>query len=887
MLRSAALSFAFVFYISGAGAAEPQLKVFGQVRVEGLSSITEQELLYLLDIRAGGLFEPGSVREGIKRAFRKGIFESISVEHEDGGVLVRVRERDRVVDIKVRGNKRVYKRIIRRHLIIKKRGLMRYDLLEKAEKGLAGALADRGFPDARVRLTVLDTDEPYGKTLLVQVEEGEPLLIRKIKVFGWLQREVTGRMRLGEGSEYDQFRLKDDLERLEAYYRKLGYLAPTVGPYTFGSGTLYLSVHPGTRLDVRFEGNSNVTSRALMAELPFYEVGEVTDDLVVEAVANLGSLYRERGYGSVQIAPVMSAEDEAVSLVFYFYEGAATRVGDVSIKGTSLPEKNLKSIMSLKKGEPFSPDALEADMESLENFYHALGYLDARVREPAVELKGDVAGITVSVTEGRRYEIAVIKFEGLRSLTEKALLDAMGIKAGSPYNEVDLFDARYAVLGMYAQEGFTETKAVVRREFNENMVTVVFDVTEGARTFFGKTVVSGNHTTRLKVIEREFLHREGMPFRYKLLTRGRQKLYRLGIFDDIDIETLPARNGTVDVSVRVKEGKPGAVELGIGYGEYEEYRGFVDLSYGNLFGLNRSVSLRLELSSLESRYILKYYEPWFMDRPIRFNAFVMREKREEKNIDTGETNYRILRYSASVGVERPIGDRLKAELTYEFSLVETTDVMPDVILSKEDTGTLAISGIKPGIVYDTRDNPINPTRGVFAGLLVKLASGVILSETDFLKLIVHGSTYLPLHRRLVLAGSARFGGAFGFGDTDELPLVERFFLGGRNTVRGYEQDSLGPRGSLGTPMGGNAFLLGNLELRATVGRGWGLVAFLDGGNVWGDVGDFDPLDIKATAGFGVRYNTPVGPLRLDYGHKLDREEGESKGEVHFSIGHAF
>jgi outer membrane protein insertion porin family len=139
----------------------------------------------------------------------------------------------------------------------------------------------------------------------------------------------------------------------------------------------------------------------------------------------------------------------------------------------------------------------------------------------------------------------------------------------------------------------------------------------------------------------------------------------------------------------------------------------------------------------------------------------------------------------------------------------------------------------------------------------------------------------------VLATSFRGGLAKGYNDTTDLPLVERFFLGGRSTVRGYEQDTLGPKGSDGDPTGGNSFLMENFEIRTYLGRGIGLVAFLDGGNVWTDVESIKLRDFKFTTGLGLRYNTPVGPIRIDYGYKLDKEKGESSGEVHFSIGHAF
>jgi outer membrane protein insertion porin family len=172
-------------------------------------------------------------------------------------------------------------------------------------------------------------------------------------------------------------------------------------------------------------------------------------------------------------------------------------------------------------------------------------------------------------------------------------------------------------------------------------------------------------------------------------------------------------------------------------------------------------------------------------------------------------------------------------------------------------------------------------------MTVKTASDIIFSETDFVKITGRANSYRRLTRWLVAAVSFRGGSAVELGDTNELPLVERFFLGGRNTVRGYDQDTLGPKGEDGNQTGGNVFLQTNLELRTRVYKGWRVVPFLDGGNVWPRNRDVDLSEMKFSAGLGVRYRTPVGPLRLDYGFKLDREPGESKGEFHFSIGHAF
>jgi outer membrane protein insertion porin family len=273
---------------------------------------------------------------------------------------------------------------------------------------------------------------------------------------------------------------------------------------------------------------------------------------------------------------------------------------------------------------------------------------------------------------------------------------------------------------------------------------------------------------------------------------------------------------------------------------------------------------------------------------LPFRTIFLYENRTELDPSTKEILYKLRRYAVTSGVEKKLSDTMKAEFYYEFSLVRTTDVKPDVVLIKEDTGTLAISGVKPALIYDTRDNPFDPKKGVLAGISMKLATFLFLSEVNFIKTEIYGSTFHKLSKRITLALSARGGVAYGLGSTEQLPLVERFFLGGRSTVRGYAQDTLGPKGADGTtPTGGNAYLMGNVEFRTDIGRGLGLVPFFDMGNVWLSAGEINPMKLKYTTGLGLRYNTPVGPLRVDYGLKLSRQTGESRGEIHFSVGHAF
>ncbi len=874
-----------LLFFSSLDASSAEVK---KVDIEGLYSLKEEELLDILNIKIGSPLDIYSVRQGIKTAFLKGIFEDISVNLDDADmthVSVKVKERERIKKIYLAGNNQLSKKDILGVFLFKEGRIMRYDLIEQSVKDLGESLAKKGFPNAAIKVQAEKTAEPYRVDIRLTISEGTPQIIKSIKIYG--PEDASRPMEVTEGDIYDQFKVDKDIEKIKAYYKKSNYLNPAVGPYVFSDGELGIDVDPGRKLDITFEGNVAIDSKTLLKELPFFEAGDFRDDLVEESVSRMASLYHQKGYPYVQVAPVITSNRESVVVHFFIYEGDEVGINSITFTGTTISENILKEVMSLKEGSSYNPDTIDRDKETLMEFYNALGYIDAHVDDVQVEIKDLMADIKFAISEGPKTHIESIEIKGAEQVPKEEIEKVVRIKKGDPYNEVDISDARYRIIDLYGTYGFTDMEVGIKQEVAEAGVRIVFAIEEGKMTFFGKTVISGNVDTKHKAIKRELLYNEGFPFNYALLTRTRQKLYRLGLFTDVDVDVIEGKNYTKDIHIRVKEGKGGLVEFGLGYGDYERFRGSFDVSYRNLFGINRQISFRTELSTLEQRYIINYLEPWFLEKPIPFRVTLMKENRTEKSIETRETRYKLRRYVANAGFEKKLSEIFKSEIFYEYSLAETFEVKPDVILTKEDTGTLAISSIKPGLVFDTRDNPFDPRKGVLAGISAKVASALLLSETDFIKGIASLSAYQELSKYFVLAFSFKSGLAQGFSETRELPLVERFFLGGRTSVRGYEQDTLGPKGVNGSPTGGNAFVLINAELRTYVGKSFGFVTFLDGGNVWIKTNDVNLSEMKYTAGLGIRYNTPVGPLRVDYGHKLEREDGESRGEVHFSIGHAF
>ncbi len=863
----------------------------GTITIQGLYSASRSEMLDLLDLAEGKQVDAEKVRAGIKRAFLKGIFEQISVQTNDrepADVMVIVQEKDRVAKVSIQGDHVLSAKKVRNLLIMKEGDVMRYDRMAETERVLKENFSLLGYPEAAVHISAEPTKKPYRVELVVNVDAGPPLVIRQVQIAG-TGIVVPDDLRVSAGDVYDQLRVRGELKRIQAKLRKDSYYHPVAGPYTYEAGVLTIALDPGPQLTVTIEGNNAISTKRLRKEVPFFEVETVNDEIVDEAVVRMLALYHSEGFPFAQVAPVVKEDKGAIEVSFFVFEGMRIKTRAIQISGSSLPPQSLKNVMGLKEGAYFNPDLTDRDRETLQEFYRALGYLDAVIHEIAytVDEQAERADITVVVEEGVRTLIGSIDIKGVPEDARAKLLAVSAIKTGDPYNEVDISDARFRIIDSYVNVGNQNVDVIVQRSIEDHRVSVVFTIVEGTKVHIGKMVVAGNQRTRYEVIRREIAPDEGRPYSFRALAEERRKLYKLGLFDDIEIEPYSAGEGVKDLLVKVKEGNAGAYEFGVGYADYEQFRGYAEVSYRNLWGMNRQGLLRGEVSSLQQRYIIQYTEPWFLGNKLPFRTLFVYENKEEISVPGREVRYRIERYAASAGVEKQLTDTLKAEFYYEYSIVRTSDVKPDVILSKEDEGTLAISSVRPSLVYDTRDNPFDPSRGIVAGLSVKVASSLLFSETDFVKMTLYASTFYRLNKRIVLALSARGGIAYGYNGTNELPLVERFFLGGRFSVRGYEQDTLGPRGSDNNPTGGNAFAMGSIEFRTNIGRGVSIVPFLDFGNVWVKAGDIDPLDIKFATGLGLRYATPVGPLRVDYGIKLKRGRDESKGELHFSIGHAF
>ncbi len=883
-------AFASALLIIG-GVADPcraaETPIIHSITVEGLSAMQEKELLFLLDIAQGSALDTLKLRSGIKRVFMKGLFDDIRIERITVNPLslkVVVLERKRIESIQFSGHKHFSDSELTQWLGIRRGDLFRSSQVEAANRSLVNELRERGYSAAQASYRQIERSGRIA--LFITVSEGKPEVLKRV-VLNDPENYLPSFSGLSEGDVYDAAVLEQTLARTRARLGKQGFVQSQVAS-SFDDGVLRIDILPGRRLQLAFRGNRGLGDSALRGETGFFVVNGFDDNLIEESILRMQASYREAGYVEVHIVPLVEQLPDYIALTYFIAEGERQVIKSIHFAGNALSDKKLRDQLSYAAKEPFNPDMLEPNRESLERYYRNAGYHSAQVHPPVVSHEEGCVALLFKIEEGPVTHVKSVMLSGVDSRHEPEVLQAISMRTGDAYSDAALAYAKIQMAEWYQRRGYGNVEVTATRELAENAASVTFVVREGRLNRFGKSIIVGNEKTKEIVLKREFLHAEGDPMDPKKLLDERMALSRTGLFSSIEIETEVQDGDVRDVIYRVRESPSGALEFGLGYAEYEKFRGFFDVSYRNIGGMNNQAAFRIDVSTLLKRATLSYYCPWvFGERDLAFKALLLGEIKRELNAADHATLYRSDRYGISGGFEKRFSNALKVDAGYELSHVLTSDVQPGIVLSKEDTGTLIISSLRASVTYDMRDNAIDPKSGYLLGATYKMAAPFLFSETSFNKLNLFANSYVSLSKRIVVALSLRAGTAEGFHGTKDLPIVERFFLGGSTTVRGYQQDMLGPRDAGRNPIGGNAFFMGNFEFRTTIWKELGLVTFLDWGNVWSRTNEFSVTDLKYSAGLGLRYNTPIGPVRVDYGRKLNRKEEESRGALHFSIGHAF
>ena len=650
------------------------------------------------------------------------------------------------------------------------------------------------------------------------------------------------------------------------------------------------------------------------------------------------------------------AGDDALTITFRVSRGPRYVIELATVSGnTVIGTGEILQALRVEPGSPFVQQNVDDGLAAVRNAYRARGFTRPELRA-APRVLPDGAGdrrveLVVAVEEGPRARIGMVAVDGNRVFTDDELRAMMTAAPGRPFNEVEVATDRDRIDLEYRNRGFDSIVVEPRVTLVENdtRADVQFVITEGPQVFVDQVIILGNRRTSVETIARELTLRSGEPLGYDRLLESQQRLSALGLFRRIQITPLvhpgEARR---DILVQVEEAPPTTLGYGGGLegtfllratgegGQAEERfevapRGFFEIGRRNLFGKNRTINLFTRVS-LRSRDARSDDDPQRLlppDSSYGFHEYrVLGTYREPRLLNSrvdalvtgifeqarrSSFNFRAREARAEAGVR--LSPRYSMAGRFSFRHITLFDEQfgeDEAPLIDKLFPQVRIAKLSTSLIRDTRDDVLYPNRGSFAVADAELAARAMGSEVGFVKSFVQAFTYVPLPsaRRTILALGARVGAAHGFalaesgsaesggGEAGEvlLPASERFFAGGDTTVRGFSLDRLGDEntiGGTGFPTGGNGEIVLNAELRVSVlGNRAEVVGFVDAGNIFERASDLDLTNLRPAVGFGGRYRSPVGPIRVDLGFNVDRRELTpgtlERGYVlHISLGQAF
>jgi outer membrane protein insertion porin family len=725
-----------------------------------------------------------------------------------------------------------------------------------------------------------------------------PIIVKDLGVQGNRRVQeavILGRVTTRVGSPFSPTRLADDIRAVFG----LGFFDDVqVKVEDFEGGvkvTLTVVERPFIR-DIQFAGNKKLDTAVLQEKIDL-KLGSVYNPVEVNRAAEkVKDHYEEEGYFEVSVTPdAERLPDGDVTVLFRIAEGRRITIDDIVIEGAKgLTPKQVKAIMLTQERQYYilrgtlQRQKLDEDHDRIVQLYNDNGYIQARVESSAVEVDRNRARVTIriKVVEGPQFHVGGVDVTGNKILPEEEIRRRVKLKTGDVFSRSKLRESIRGIEDLYGVIGRASAEIVpnTAQDSANRLVNITIEITEGPEVFVERINISGNVRSEEKILRREIPMHEGDLFTTAKLVRARQKLANLNYFESVKATTSPGTSkDKIIVNIEVTEKPTGLFSIGGGYSSQDSFIGTVDLSQRNFLGRGWEVFLRLRAGGSTQQGTIGFTEPWLFDRPLSAGFDLYNNRRVY-------TEYTVNSVGGDIRFGHPIGEFSRWNLIYRLSEDRISDVQDNASQSLlDEKGSRITSLVGGSLSRDTRDSIFEPTRGTSASISLDFA-GVGFGDSKFVRSIGTAAAFYPVWLDHVIGLRLTAGYAFGW-DEESVPLFERFFLGGPNSIRSRKLRQVSPVDSSGTRIGGNSEVLGNFEYTVPLFFGIRAAAFYDVGNVYGpDVAggtSFDITDLRHAVGLGLRWASPFGPLRVDYGVNVDRKKGESFGQFHFSVGSTF
>ncbi len=854
-----------------------------------------------------------------------GRFQEISSETIEGpegvAVVFRLRPYLLIREIDIKGEYPLFRQEIINVMTVYVGDPLQEGLPAEQEQLIRQYVLTQGFIDPQVRVRVRGEAPDGSVRLEVVIDNGPYYTLDSLRIRGnrnftdaWLKTRLGfwwDSLYPGTAGRLLEDTVAESVRNLASYYWRKGYAdaetayAMEKDPET-GNVDVAVVVEEGPRYEIRIAGNREFWDRTLRNRLSLFEEGNIRGSGIRKSIRNIRELYRSNGYPDTRIT--VEEQDEGAGqdarkiVTLVIEEGRQMVVGSVRFTGnTAFDEDRLLQQMEIDDPRIpligralYVPDVLEQDIRAVRTLYLQEGFGQVDVRSEVVPREADgTVDIIVAVTEGPQTLVSSVGFEGLSVISESHARSIVMTAPEEPLRPYAVQRDETALAAEISEQGYphVRVKGVVARSSGGKRASVTFTVNEGPLVRMGRTYFFGNFKTRKDILDRELDMEPGDPFSLTNMIEGQNEIRRMGIFQSVQYKTFGLREmrDEVILMTSVEERRPYYVQTSLGYESNLGFYGSARAGDRNLFGLNKELWTQAEVSQTGERYELGLRAPRIFGTRITsvFNLFY-------EQLEPFNQEFEVETFGSTLGFIAPLSEKLFASLNFRYELRELSDgdltleeIEEDIPEGDEELfDPRNVFVVTPALTYDSRDSFTRPTRGRFSTFSVDISNGLQEDLDDFFRYSLDVRTYVSPFENITLAWLGRAGYIASYGGSDVVSEDQLFFLGGTLDVRGYDENRLLIDAN-GDPVGGRLSLAGSLEARFYLQYNLELAVFFDAGSVRRTFVEPVTDNTRFSYGAGLRYITPIGPVGLLYGRKIDPEPGEDPYRWHFSIGYTF
>jgi outer membrane protein insertion porin family len=708
---------------------------------------------------------------------------------------------------------------------------------------------------------------------------------------------IRAQIKLQEGEFFSAQAVRNDITRIY----QLGYfqdIRVEKRNWERGIAIVFVVREKPVIKEIRFSGNKALKAGDLQDLIPLKPKTVLNLNAVKESVNQILKKYREEAYYAAKVKyELQYPNPKEVVVQFQIEEYKKILIRQIAFSGNLyFPDTQLKKLLpETKEGGFFSwitksgiykEEVLERDLDAVVAFYLRNGFLQVKVGKPNVRIQADGIWITIPVEEGPQFHLGKVDIRGDLIDTQEKLFKIIETYPGEIFNHEKVRKSVANLTDRYADQGyaFVDVSPQTVMHSKERMVDLTYEIHKGSKVYFERINILGNTKTRDKVIRRELKAVEGELYNLDALKKSRNNLNSLSYFKEVNLST---KKGSADdklvMNVQVEEMPTGAFSVGGGYSTLDQFIGTVSISQNNLFGRGQSLILSAQFGSISQYYNLSFTEPWLFDRPISAGADLYKTKRDYDE-------YSVDRNGGTVRLGFPLFELVRGYTSYKYEAVNTYNILDTAsIVIRDQEGWSTTSSITGTLGRDARDVRLDPTSGSNNLVSLEYAGGFLGGSNYFTKTDASSTWFFTPFGKITYMARGR-AGYIQSNEGHEIPIYERYRLGGIYTVRGFKAYSIGPKDpATGEVIGGDSMLCFNFETIFPIASEIKLkaVVFFDAGNAWNRENSFRWDEFKTSAGFGLRWLSPVGPLRVEWGYNLNRKEGEQQSGFEFAVGALF